>query len=104
VEALKRAWGVSAAGVNANFGSLNAVLMSDAHRPRACAALKEQLEKVWEAMLVPAADVAHVKRFCLSDATATNLAHLFYQALSCTVAPQGPRAPRASAPPARGAR
>ena len=43
VEELKRAWGVTEEGVNAQFNSLNSVIMSAGHRPEAFNALCEQV-------------------------------------------------------------
>lgn len=79
-EGVKEAWGVVQGGVNADFNSLNAVLMNEAHRPAAFASLKQQLEGHWMLLRAPAADTKHVRRYTFLDPSPTNLAHLFYQA------------------------
>ena len=76
---VEQAWGVDDGGVNAEFNSLNAVLMNDGHRPAAFASLKKQLEEAWIVVRAPAADIKHIKRYTFLDASPTNLAHLFYQ-------------------------
>jgi len=79
VAELKKAWGVTEDGPNSQFNSLNSIIMSAGHRPEASQALSEQLEKLWELLHAPAPEVLHVRRYCMGEASATNLAHLFYQ-------------------------
>jgi hypothetical protein len=79
VEKLKEAWGVTDDGMNSQFNSLNSIIMSAGHRPEAFQALSEQLEKLWELLLAPEKEVLHVRRYCMGEVSATNLAHLFYQ-------------------------
>jgi hypothetical protein len=79
VTQLKQAWGVGEDGSNAHFNSLNSVIMSEAHRPQAFAALVTQMEHLWAELHAPDKEVQHVRRFCMGEPSATNLAHLFYQ-------------------------
>jgi len=79
VEKLKEAWGVTDDGMNAQFNSLNSIIMSAGHRPEAFQVLSEQLERLWELLQAPEKEVIHVRRYCMGEVSATNLAHLFYQ-------------------------
>jgi hypothetical protein len=42
-------------------------------------ALTEQLETLWTLLDAPEKEVVHVRRYCMSEGSATNVAHLFYQ-------------------------
>lgn len=42
-------------------------------------ALTEQLEALWTLLDAPEKEVVHVRRYCMSEGSATNVAHLFYQ-------------------------
>jgi hypothetical protein len=47
---------------------------------RVCSqALTEQLETLWSLLNAPEKEVVHVRRYCMSEGSATNVAHLFYQ-------------------------
>jgi hypothetical protein len=63
VEELKKAWGVTEGGVNAQFNSLNSVIMSAGHRPEAFQALCGQLEKLWTLLNAPEKEV-HIRNVC----------------------------------------
>jgi hypothetical protein len=64
VEELKKAWGVTEGGVNAQFHSLNSVIMSAGHRPEAFQALCGQLEKLWKLLDAPEKEAQIRKRLC----------------------------------------